>query len=488
MEPIAPESPPYEALVAEVARLEQQVADLSEKLAAALAENERLKRSGKRQATPFSKGTRKAQPKKPGRKRGQGNFARRPPPPEEQVTAEIPVPLAETICPGCGGALIADAPETVSITDIPPVLPESILYHLATAHCRDCGRKVRASHPDVAADQRGATAHRLGPRLKARAHWLHYGVGVPVRRVPAILKQFCGLTVTQSALTQDALRRVAGRVGNAYRELRAAIRAEPVVNTDDTGWKINGGTAFLMTFTTPLTTVFQIRYRHRNEEVREVVPGDYGGTLGCDRAASYDAKPLNPVKQQKCLSHIQGTLTEALAGQWGRGRSFALRLRGLLSQAMALWRGYRAGKVPEAVFSEERDRLQAAVTKHLRPRGSRDPTTRRLINELGWHHDRGNLLRFLFEPAVEPTNNRAERALRPAVIARKVSHCSKNDRGAEAFSAFVSVISTERQRGAEDMVEALVAVFATGAVRAPPLAELTTAENVRNTVRAPLAA
>ena len=60
----------------------------------------------------------------------------------------------------------------------------------------------------------------------------------------------------------------------------------------------------------------------------------------------------------------------------------------------------------------------------------------RLQNELGWHDDRGNLLRFLDDPSIEPTNNRAERALRPAVIARKVSHCSKNVGGADAFSAF----------------------------------------------------
>ena len=60
----------------------------------------------------------------------------------------------------------------------------------------------------------------------------------------------------------------------------------------------------------------------------------------------------------------------------------------------------------------------------------------RLQNELGWHDDRGNMLRFLDDPSIEPTNNRAERALRPAVIARKVSHCSKNVGGADAFSAF----------------------------------------------------
>jgi transposase len=89
----------------------------------------------------------------------------------------------------------------------------------------------------------------------------------------------------------------------------------------------------------------------------------------------------------------------------------------------------------------------------------KDPDNRRLLNELGWHHDRGNLLRFLDDPRLEPTNNRAERALRPAVIARKVSQCSKNARGAQAFAAFTSVVRTLAKTGAESIVEGLLHVF-----------------------------
>ena len=62
------------------------------------------------------------------------------------------------------------------------------------------------------------------------------------------------------------------------------------------------------------------------------------------------------------------------------------------------------------------------ISWQLRPRELSDRDNQRLLNELGRHHERGNLLRFLYEPqTLEPTNNAAERALRPAVIARKVS-------------------------------------------------------------------
>jgi hypothetical protein len=74
-----------------------------------------------------------------------------------------------------------------------------------------------------------------------------------------------------------------------------------------------------------------------------------------------------------------------------------------------------------------------------------DRDNQRLLNGVGAQNDRGHLLRFLEQQDVGATNNRAERDLRPAVIARKVSHCSKNERDARAFEAFTSVLQTLRK-------------------------------------------
>ena len=104
---------------------------------------------------------------------------------------------------------------------------------------------------------------------------MHYGMGMPVRKLPAILREVTGIEVTQSALTQDALKKSEGVVGNAYQELRKGVATAPAVYTDDTGFRIHGETAHLMTFDTDEATVFQIRRRHRNEEVRELIPTDY---------------------------------------------------------------------------------------------------------------------------------------------------------------------------------------------------------------------
>src|SRR5205085_5283591 len=103
----------------------------------------------------------------------------------------------------------------------------------------------------------------------------------------------------------------------------------------------------------------------------------------------------------------------------------------------------------------------------LKPRRLVDADNQRLLDEFGRHHTRGNLLRFLDDPRVEPTNNISERGFRFAVIQRKVSQCSKTAGGAEAFAAFASVIKTAMRRGV-DVVERLTDLFRGIDPKVPP--------------------
>jgi hypothetical protein len=448
-----------EDLVKLLLEQQHQITALTAKVEALQAEVERLKREGQRQAAPFSKGTRVAAPKKPGRKPGKGLFRyRAAPEPASLPVSPIEARVTLRACPACGGQLSAAGVEWASTTELPAVVqPHVRQFRVAVSRCRACGQRVRGQHPDLAPDQAGATAHRVGERVMASAHVLHYGLGLPLRKVPAVLAVLTGVRVTQSALTQDAQRRAEESVGAAYEQLRAWVPDAAAVHTDDTGWRVGGEPAQLMAFETAAVTVYQIRQRHRNEEVREVVPADYGGVLVTDRGRSYDAQELAGVRQQKCLAHIQRSLSAVLAQQRGKARAFGSRLKGLFGQALDLWHDYHQGQ--RNGFAAHAQHLQAALTHQLRDRPLKDPDNQRLLTELGGHHDRGNLLRFLDDPRIEPTNNRAERALRPAVIARKVSQCSKTARGAQTFAAFTSVVRTLAKTGAESVVEGLLHVF-----------------------------
>ena len=451
------------ALIAEqhqqITGQQRQLAELTARVEALQAEVERLRRGAKRQAAPFSKGTRVVKPKRPGRKPGAGAFHDRHAPPPEAITephVDVQVTLAG--CPTCGAPLAEERVDFVYMTEIPPKpRPQVTQYRVWVCRCTVCGHQVRGQHPEVALDQAGATAHRLGPRVMAVAHALHYAVGIPVRKVPAVLNLLTGVRLTQGALTQDALRRAATTVGTAYAQVRAAVPAAPVVHTDDTGWRVGGEAAHLMVFETEAATVYQIRPRHRHQEVQEVIPADYPGAMVTDRGRSYDAQAFDDVQQQKCLAHIQRSISKVLERKTGRARHFGEGLKALLQDALQLWHAYHDGSVTD--FVTEAKALREELTYQLRNRLLKDPDNQRLLNELGWHHDRGNLVRFLDDPRIEPTNNRAERALRPAVIARKVSQCSKNDGGAHAFAAFTSVVRTLAKKSATSLVEGLYHLF-----------------------------
>ncbi|AMV40944.1 IS66 family transposase [Planctomyces sp. SH-PL62] len=424
------------------------------------AEIEALKRSGKRQAAPFSKGTRKADPKRPGRKPGEGSFkTREAPAPETLSEPPIDVPVVEAECPKCGGELDEGRVEEASITDLPEVVrPRVRLFRVGVRRCKRCKATARGRHPDLAADQRGATAHRLGPRILAAAHFLHYGLGVPVRKLPALLEALVGVRLTQGAITLDALKKAAGAIGATYRNLCDSVREAPFVHTDDTGWREGGSPRWLMVFETDAATVYQVRPRHRNEEVRERIPADYRGVMITDRAGVYDAEAFAGVEKQKCLAHALRSISEVLESKTRGARRFAKRLKDLLKRALELGRERRAGP-PPADFAGRVRRLKFALTDHLRDRTLRDRDDQRLLNELGRCNDAGSLVRFLDDPRVEPTNNRAERALRPAVIARKTSQCTKNARGTRAFEAWTSVLRTlSRTLPAPDLLDDIVRI------------------------------
>ncbi|MGH8065710.1 MAG: IS66 family transposase [Candidatus Entotheonellia bacterium] len=419
------------------------------------AEIAQLKRSGKRQPAPFSKGTRTPAPKRPGRKPGAGTFCYREVPPPEAIT-EPPVDVQVTLdaCPACGGLLEEARVDFAYRTEL-PALPRPIVtrYRVWICRCTVCGNRVRGQHPDLAPDHYGATAHRLGPRVLAAAHALHDGVGLPVRKVPAVLAALTGVLLTQGALTQDALRRAAGAVGTAYEQWRTAVPTAPVVPTDDTGWRVSGTPAYLMAFDTNAATVYQSRPRHRHEEVQEVIPADDAGVMVTDRGRSDDAQACDCVDQHKGLAHMLRSISHVVEMKTGRARDFGEQLKARLQDALALWHQHRDGPVLDCKVDAEA--LQAEITDHLRDRRLKDPDHQRLLNALGWHHDRGHVRRFLTDPRIEPTNHRAERALRPAVIARNVSHGAKTGAGAHTLAAFTSVVRTLAKPGSDTLVEGL---------------------------------
>src|SRR5215468_5477598 len=316
-------------LLQENEQLRAKVADLEETVKQQREELAQLKREGKRSAGPFSKNKRKHPRKKPGRKQGQGTFNHMAEAPASADTTHVDVPTPQTC--DCGGSLEFLRYEEVSNTDPPrEVHPHVTRFRVPVCRCRRCGATVRGKHPDVAPDPYGATAHRYGDRMMAVGHILHYGMGIPQQKVPAVVELFTGVRPTQSALNQDAVRRSEAELNVDYEMLRVSMKEQPVGHTDATGWRVDGEAAQMIVYANDQATVYDIREHYRNDEIREVFPDDYEGTLVGDGAKALDAQKLSKVKQQKCIFHSLKLIREAHEKQEDKAREFGETLKGLL--------------------------------------------------------------------------------------------------------------------------------------------------------------
>jgi transposase len=413
-------------------------------------ELENLKRKQTRQAAPFSRNQAKKNPKRSGRKPGVGIFKYRTAPTSESITNTIIVAAPES-CPDCKVTLKQHKTSLAFITDLPMITPTVTKYEVSQGKCPKCKRTFRGVHPDLANDQVGATAHRLGIRALATGHALQYDFGITARKVPQVFKDVLNFNVTHSAFTQQALKRgnlETGVIGLEYQKLREQIKTSNVVNTDDTSWQTGGKASYLMGFKTNTAVVYQVRDQHRALEVLEIIPKDFKGVLVTDRFVTYDAKVFKDVKQQKCLAHILKNLKQMLEKPVrGRSQEFPKALRKVFKEALKVHSSFTRNEITRVVFDKVGKSILRRLDRLLELGGLSNKDNLRLGRELAWHHARGSLLRFLLEPEVSPTNNAAERVLRPAVIARKLSAGSKNVAGAAAFSGFKSVIETGKLSG-----------------------------------------
>ena len=154
-----------------------------------------------------------------------------------------------------------------------------------------------------------------------------------------------------------------------------------------------------------------------------------------------------PLSSKNASSHLLKNLSTVEEGKTARAKAFPRELKATLREAVKLWRDQREQACTPEPYRERGRIIRRKLDRQLRDRRLKDPDNQRLLNGIGLQHDNGRVLLFLERPEMEPTNNRAERGLRGAVIARKVSHCSKNERGARTYEVMKSITATLALRG-----------------------------------------
>ncbi|WP_353544528.1 IS66 family transposase, partial [Deinococcus xinjiangensis] len=356
------------------------------------------------------------------------------------------------------GALELSHFEKASITELPAgIRGEVTVYNVPVMICPQCGRKVRGEHADLAPGQCGATAHRIGPRLGAVVQAIHHELGVSERKIPRLLEMTVGLSLTQSAINQAAQRLAqdGGRLATEVLALEERLRGAEYVHHDDTGWRMNGQQAWVSAYRSEDVALFKANHRHTSKELNAVLKGDFAGTLICDRFVTYDAEQFAQMSQQKCMSHVIRNISEVIEqveGRAGRASSYLVKLKTAFQDALTVHRDFVHERCNERQFRIRADRVKRLVSRLLKRTDLRTKESERLRAGLWKQHRKGRLLLFLEKPNLPPTNNAAERQLRSVVLARKVSQCSKNERGATTYMRIKSVTETARLRG-HDPVE-----------------------------------
>ena len=427
-----PGCPGCERLQRRVDALEKRLGRLEEAL-------EKARRSGKRQAAPFSKGRPKASPKKPGRKPG-----------KDYGTAEcraIPSQLDEVVnaalpqrSPCCQGRVIEERVEAQYQTEIPPVRPIVRRFDVHIGHCETCGRRLQGRHREQTSDALGAAASQLGPNVVAFGAWLHQELGLPYGNACAVLDRAFGITVTPGGLSQ-ALSRLARRAEPSYAELFNEVRCSAAVYPDETSARMNGQRWWLWVFATTLSTVYVQRPSRGSDVVEEVLGKDFAGLLGHDGWAPYDK--LTEATHQQCVAHLIRRATNLLETATRGAVRFPRKVRGLLQDALRLRDRWESAQLSEHGFMIARGRLEKRLVEVMGMRITH-AGNRKFQAHLANHAD--EILTFLYED-VEATNWPAEQAIRPAVRFRKTSGGHRSRRGARTRDILLSILRTARQRG-----------------------------------------
>lgn len=432
----------------------EQVETLRQQLAAA-------EQNAQRQTNRFPRKQRKKNPKKPGRKAG-SQPTHRPRP--EQVDRELDVPVEQ--CPDCRCGLEDIAVHQQFQTDLPPVTPTTTQFNVHVGTCPRCGNRVQGQHPEQVSDALGAAGHVLGPNVKTMAAQLKHQAGLAYAKVTHFLFDYFQLRAAPSTFVR-AGQQLAAKARPSFELLKSQLRREHVVHADETGWRIGLQPDWLWVFSSQHITIYQIGGGRGHDVPLKLLGADFPGILVADGLSSYD--PL-PYVKARCAGHVLARISK-LQTQMGEDDPDAFdlwALKTLLQEAIDLAR--RRETLTETGYRRRVSELEHRLDVWLiLNEDHRHPEIAKLARHLQKHRD--ERLLFLCDPLVPPTNNHAERMIRPAVIVRKLGGCNKTPAGAQVHSVLASLLATCRQQG-KRFVDLASRLFHLPSPEAIPLASL----------------
>lgn len=309
-------------------------------------------------------------------------------------------------------------------------------------HARTCPCCQTVTHAAIPAAIRAVT---FGPWLTAALSYLAGCQHVSQRGLEEVAQTLLGVPVSLGSIAA-LQQQMNAALEQPHQQLGEEVRAAASKNVDETGWKENGQRRWLWVAVTTTAVYFLVQLRRNSEALQTLLGAEVAGIITSDRWSVYHRVPLD--HRQLCWAHLKRDF-QALVDAGGEAAAVGEPLLVLTAALFDCWYRVRDG-------TRSRRWLQRQITDWIRPdvqtllrQGAtcgHAPTARTcaklLAVEAAWWT-------FASHEGVEPTNNAAERALRPAVLRRKRSFGSHSAAGCQLVARLLSVVQTLRRRGGQ---------------------------------------
>lgn len=423
-----------------VLALEAENRDLRAKLSGGCGSSE-----SKRESPSFVKPNRPQREKQARKQREKPAFRHRSEP------TRVVEHAVET-CPDCGrnleGGWVARTREVIEL----PVVPVEIIEHrMLGRHCGVCGKDF-VVQPDLSWEVLGQS--RFGVGLMSRIVVWREECRLPLRVIQQLLRGEYGLHVSLGELV-EVLHRVAEAGEPHYVSLREQVRGAGYVHADETGWREDGENGYLWSFSTPSVCYLE-RHPSRGSVVVKGVLGEqeqqadaFLGVLCSDFYSSY---AWYPGEHQRCWVHFLRDLHQLKEKHPKEPSvvSWTQTVKGIYEEAKEWVKAHQDAPVSER--RKQRFIYQARLVELAEPYAKVEGVAQRVLAERILRFE-PELFTFVEYPAVPSENNAAERALRPSVIARKISGGTRSEKGSKTRCVLRSLLATWKLQGG-DLLEA----------------------------------
>src|SRR3984957_6271780 len=341
-------------------------------------------------------------------------------------------------CRRCAHPLLGDDPEPLihQVADLPRIEPIVDQFRLHRLTCSHCGATTCGTLPE------GVPTGSFSPYTQAVLATLAGAYRLSKRQIQQRAADLFGLTISTGMISKLE-KQSAQALAAPYLEVARSVTEAEAVNIDETGWREDRRKAWLWVTVTAWATVFTIA-GHRSARVARGLLGDKEDqVVSSDRFKSYDW--LWAYWRQVCWSHLRRDF-QAMIDRGGAGAATGRRLLGLSDRLFAAWHQARDGTLEECGFRARMVRLRPRVRRALEDGLECGcATTARTCAEILRVEE--GLWNFVWFAGVEPTNNAAERALRHAVIWRRISGGTASESGSRFVERMLTVVATCRQQG-----------------------------------------